>query len=361
VGAEAPPVAYAHRDGRKYARRHSSALVVPHVTVAVVLAEGARLALGERAQLVVAATGGAEVVVAASPQDALRRLPATSLTYLLDVNALTARVALSLAWARRPYVVDTGDDPAALARGSQGPVVAVGRALVERMMLRQARAVVCRGSFHLPVLRTRTTAPMWWAPDTVPDDLLDGHVESRGGDPGVVASFGSASEPASGDRAYGWEVVDLVARCPELEGILVVNGPGIETLRRRADRLGVRQRVAIAGPRSLPELARRLGPAGFVTSVQSDDLAGWVRTTGKLPIALGLGKALVAIRVGEASRVLPERFLVDPAGDDELVTQMKGVIEAGIPADWASTAKTLAERFRRSTVAVGLRGFLASL
>ncbi len=327
----------------------------------VVVADRARLALHERTDLVTEAAPGADVVVAASPGEALSRLTATSLTYLIDVNGLTARVALALARARRPYIVDTGDDPAALARGSQRRMVAVGRALVERVMLRQARGVVCRGSFHLPVLRGRTDAPLWWAPDTVPDDLLDSNAASDVGNPGLVASFGSASDPGRGDRTYGWEVVDLVARCPSLEGLLVVNGPGIETLRRRADRLGVRHRVSIEGPRPLLELARSLRPAGFVTSVQSDDLAGWVRTTGKLPVALGLGKALVATRVGEASRVLPDRFLVDPAGDDELVARMAAVIESGIPADWPSKARTLAEQFRRSTVAIGLGHFLAGI
>lgn len=331
------------------------------MTLTVVVAERARLALHERTSLVVEAAPGAEVVIAATPQEALSRLTATSLTYLLDVNALTGRVALGLARTRRPYIVDTGDDPAALARARQGPMVAAGRAVVERTMLRRARGVVCRGSFHLPVLRGKTGAPLWWAPDTVADDLLNSEVGGDVGNESLVASFGSASKPASGDRAYGWEVVDLVARYPRLKGLLVVNGPGIETLRRRADRLGVRQRVSIEGPQPLPELARRLRPAGFVTSVQSDDLAGWVRTTGKLPIALGLGKVLVATRVGEASRVLPDRFLVDATRDDELVARMAAVIESGFPADWPSRARELAEQFRRSAVAVGLRRFLADL
>lgn len=331
------------------------------MTVTVVLADRARLALRERVNLVVEAVPGAEVVIAASPREALSRLAGTSLPYLLDVNALTARVALGLVRARRPYVVDTGDDPGALARSGHGRIVAGGHQLVERFVLLQARAVVCRGSFHLAVLRGRTSAPLWWAPDTVPDELLDGEAATDVANRCLVASFGSASKPANGDRAYGWEVVDLVARCPTLEGLLVINGPGIKTLRRRADRLGVGGRVMIEGPRPLPELARRLRPAAFVTSVQSDDLAGWVRTTGKLPIALGLGKALAATRVGEASRVLPDRFLVDAADDEELVTGMAAVIESGIPIDWPSTAKGLAEQFRRSAVAVGLRRFLAGL
>ncbi len=331
------------------------------MTVTVVVAERARLALHERTQLLLDAVPGAQVIVAADPADASSRLAAASLTYLIDVNALTARIALALARARRPYVVDTGDDPATLARANSGRARAAGHHVVERLMLRNARAIVCRGSLHLAVLRTKTSAPLWWAPDTVPDDLLNDDAASDVGNRRLVASFGSASEPTRGDRAYGWEVVDLVARCPDLEGLLVVNGPGIEALRRRADRLGVGGRVMIEGPRPLSELARRLRPAGFITSVQSDDLAGWVRTTGKLPVALGLGKALVATRVGEASRVLPDRFLVDTGADAELVARMAAVIDTGIPGDWPSTARILAEQFRRSAVAARLGRFLAGL
>jgi hypothetical protein len=40
---------------------------------------------------------------------------------------------------------------------------------------------------------------------------------------------------------------------------------------------------------------------------------------------------------------------------------MAVVIESGIPDDWALQARSLAERFRRSTVADGLGRFLASL
>jgi hypothetical protein len=227
-------------------------------------------------------------------------------------------------------------------------------------MVGRARAVVCRGSFHAPLLRARTAAPVWFAPDTAPDRLLDAPA-APDPDPSLVATFGSAAAPTGGDRAYGWEVIDIVAADPGLHGLLVVSGPGIDALRARAARRGVGDRMAVEGPRPLDGLVARLAPAGFVTSFQSDDLAGWVRTTGKLPIALGTGKLLVTTRVGEATRVLPERFLVEPGDDDTVVTGMGEVVRAGAPPGWPATARELAERFRRSTVAAGLGAFLRSL
>jgi hypothetical protein len=46
-------------------------------------------------------------------------------------------------------------------------------------------------------------------------------------------------------------------------------------------------------------------------STQTNDVVGWVRTTGKLPLYLAAGRYVLASRVGEAARVLPEEMLVD--------------------------------------------------
>ncbi len=331
------------------------------MTVTVVLSARGRLALNERVQLVQRAIRVDEVVVASRPDEVLARLGRRSLPYLLDVNKLTTAVALALLVRRRPYVVDTGDDPAALANASSGPLRAAALELAERIVVGNASAVVCRGWFHRPLLRAKTAAPVSWAPDTVSDTLLDSPPLPDGEDR-VVASFGSARLPRDGDRAYGWEVVDLVARAPNLSGLLVVSGPGIGALRARAARRGVSHRVTIEGSLPLADLARRIREAGFVTSVQSDDLAGWVRTTGKLPLCLGLGKALVTTRVGEASRVLPDELLVATSGDDDTVIgDMAAVIDRGVPAGWSSRARRAAERFRRSAVAASLGEFLAAI
>lgn len=328
------------------------------LAVTVVLSRRGLLSLGERLELVRQAADVDDVVVAAKPAEAAGRVRRGSTAYLLDVNAVTAGAAAALWGRRQPYVVDTGDDPAALARARGSRSAALVHGSVERLMLRRAAAVVCRGSFHQPILRAKTRAPLLWAPDTVPDEILDDPARSAGRDD-VVATFGSAGLPRAGDRAYGWEVVDLVARVPGLTGLLVVNGPGIDALRARAARLHVADRVEIHGARPLADMARLLEPAGFITSVQSDDLAGWVRTTGKLPIALGLGKALVTTKVGEASRILPEPLMVPPASDDrDLIACMEAVITGGTPPGWGTRARELAEEFRRSWVADRLTDFL---
>ncbi|PZS17415.1 MAG: hypothetical protein DLM54_09755 [Acidimicrobiales bacterium] len=330
------------------------------ISATIILSRRGVLALDERVRMVSQATRVTEIVAADKPSEAVSRLVPGSLAYLLDVNAVTAAAAAALWAKRRPYVVDTGDDPATLARPRRGSGVAVAHGTVERLMLSRASGVVCRGWFHQQILRAKTSAPLLWAPDTVPDQILDDRGVTTPLDD-LVSSFGSASIPLTSDRAYGWEVVDLVARQADLRGLLVVNGPGIMALRTRAARLGVSARIQIEPAMPLRTLAGRLAPAGFVTSVQSDDLAGWVRTTGKLPIALGMGKALLATRVGEASRILPDCLLVSPGPDSDLIDQLAGAIAAGVPNGWDDRARALAERYRRSTVAFELGSYLGSL
>jgi hypothetical protein len=197
-----------------------------------------------------------------------------------------------------------------------------------------------------------------FAPDTVPDDIVD--TPPPVASEAVVGSFGSAAVPLTGDRAYGWEVIDAVAATPGIRGVLVVRGAGIDVLRYRARRLGVSDRVVIHEPVDLGGLIALLEPATIVTSIQSDDLAGWVRTTGKLPLALGMGKMVAASAVGEATRVLPVRFLI-PLEDVAAAARIGRLAVECTVGETALDAKRLAEPFRRSSVAQSLQGFITGL
>lgn len=288
------------------------------------------------------------------------RWTSASVSYLLDLNKTTVAHAMRCTATGRQYIVDTGDDAYTLARNTEGRFAAVTHSLAELFVLRNAAAVVCRGVFHQPVIAGKTHAPLLWAPDTVADEVLDGY-SLQEGDSELVASFGSAGAPRRGDRAYGWEIVDLLARRKNLRGLLVINGPGLAALRHRARRLGVEQRLELLPVMPLLRLVETVRKAAFITSVQSMDRAGWVRTTGKLPLTLGIGKVLLSTRAGEASLVLPERHLSTASDDEELVDDFGRVVDRGVDPYWKHEARSLAERYRRSTVAAELSRFVCDL
>ena len=319
------------------------------IKMAVFHANKQPYAMDERISLL-RATGLVENVVAGADWRSVRSLPPDVVPYLVDVNGWTAKIAMDCLRARRPWVIDTGDDPGTLARNrglSRWTSTAYDQ--VNRIVVGRAAAVICRGRFHQALLSRFARGPLHHAPDSVSDEILD---QTRPcGDPHVLGTFGSVAIPKAGDRAYGWEVIDAVAHYGgELTGVIVANGPGRAVLDERVKRRGVAGNVHVVSGMEMEELIGVLGRIGFVTSVQSNDLAGWVRTTGKLPLSLGLGKYVIATAVGDAVVALPAEALLQARDDGEIAAEIATVVDRGIPVQWAGDAARRAEPFRRSRV-----------
>ena len=276
--------------------------------IAVFHANKQPYAMNERIQLL-EATGLVEEVIAGSERQPTRLMPRGIIPYLVDVNSWTVQIVLECLRTRRPWVIDSGDDPATLARNrGSAHWRSTAYGLINRFVVGGAAAVICRGQFHQPILSRFAHGPVHYAPDTVADEILDRDILV--GDSQIISTFGSVPMPRTGDRAYGWEVIDVVALYGKgITGVIVANGPGQSALETRAKRLGVASQVHVLGGREMVELIKVLLPTGFVTSIQSNDLAGWVRTTGKLPLSLGLRKYVVASAVGDAVTVLPHEAL----------------------------------------------------
>jgi hypothetical protein len=111
--------------------------------------------------------------------------------------------------------------------------------------------------------------------------------------------------------------------------------------------------------RAIPQeaLLDLIRSAGFVTSYQTGDLAGWVRTTGKLPLVLGVGRGVLATDVGEAHFVLPRDQLL-PCDRDSYTSLGLARIARGWTASDAQKARRLGTAFARSTQAKRLAAWL---
>lgn len=339
-------------------RRRRSPVTAPN---AVVVALGSRSsdALQERVALLTLALPVADVIEVdvEGTKSLVRQARQGAITYLLDVNRATGLAAVQLRRRRLTYVVDTGDDPRALAIAmGASRVVAHSRGFANTGILRGAKVIVCRGWYHQQWLAARTRAPVCWIPDTAPDWMYD--CKFPPGDPRTVATFGTMHQPRRGQPVYGWEVVEIVAMSNDLRGIVIGRGPGLDTLRMQAERLGVVGRIEFSDGLSMRELIEKISGARYVTSLQSNDKAGWFRTTGKLPLALAARRVVVATAVGEAARILPEGLTLRPGPPRVLLDQIRRVISAGGPERWEDTAARLSEVYRRSAVADRLANFL---
>jgi hypothetical protein len=331
------------------------------MSLVVGLAPNAVSALQERLALIALASPDLTVVVLKNRADLVTLVKAAregARPYLLDINARTFRASILLRAMGHSYVVDTGDDPGALA-------IAMGlsrrsarlRREVESMVLGGASHVICRGYYHRFMLRSRISTDVHWFPDTAPDWVID-H-DWGAGDVNRVGTFGTTATPRSeAQRVYGQEVIEALQVGPGLEGILVGRGRGLDVLRARATAVGVSERMEFHEDLALQRLCEVMSGATWLTSWQSDDTAGWVRTTGKLPLALAMGRCVIASDVGEAARVLPPQLRLQ--GRRSVAAEIQSIVNAGAPSGWAREAKMLAERYRRSTTAQQLADVLAA-
>lgn len=325
-----------------------------------VVKESSARPLAERIELLREA-GIKEVMLANTASEAisrLRRLPPASVLYLVDLNTVTAPLAIMGAAFSDRVVIDIGDDAHALALGmGKSRTSARTRRTIETVALARANGVVFRGRMH-PVMR-RLGKWNVWCPDTVKDVIASQAVAVD--DSHTIATFGSMAPVNQDGWTYGMEVVEAVAIDKSLKGIIVGEGPGLGAIRdivKASPQL--RKRLTIHGYLPQEKLLAAISDARFITSYQSNDVAGWVRTTGKLPLVLASGKILLTTPVGEAVFSLPRGWLIDAKGPREFAQRVPSAVrELSCVANTSS--KDLAMPFIRSVVAKRLRQFLVQV
>jgi glycosyltransferase involved in cell wall biosynthesis len=248
-------------------------------------------------------------------------------------------------WSRRrvPFALDTGDAVCAMARSAgteprwKWPLLWAGEAMAQSA----ARVVVVRGSAHRGHLerqgyRRVVVIPDGYTPHTPPS--ADGVARLRRslGLEGrfVVGLLGSLVFSPTLRICYGWDLVEALTALRDLpvHGLILGDGPGRAWLAERARALGVADRLTFAGWIAPEQIAAHVRLLDVALSTQTNNLAGQVRTTGKLPEYMAAGRFILASRVGEAARVLPPQMLLD----------YSGAVDRAYPARLAGRIRVLA-------------------
>lgn len=248
------------------------------------------------------------------------RSAAPDVIYVLDMAAAGVGAALCHGiLARTPVVIDSGDAITALAysAGLRGPLGLAATAALECASTWLADALVVRGSHHREWLAKRGIDATV-IPDGVDLDAfrpLDAarRRESLGLDGAfVIGVLGSCVWSRRLGITYGWDLVEALALLRDLpvKGLLIGDGSGLPYMLDRARKLGVDDRLVCVGRQPFDALPELLNVCDVCLSTQTNNLAGRVRTTGKLPLYLACGRFVLASAVGEAARVLPPNQLL---------------------------------------------------
>lgn len=245
---------------------------------------------------------------------ALRQRP--DVIYVMD----TAYTGVLAGYAAKRFtgckmVTDTGDVAHELAKSSGGysrhQLALIGA--VERLALRRSDALVVRGSQHKTLLEGQGVRDVTFIPDGVdveavgPSDAAALRARLGLSDQFVVGVVGTMTWSEKYRMCYGWDVVEALGLLPgrSVKALLVGDGDGRARLERRAQDLGVSDRVVFTGGLPYEALPEYVSAMDACVSTQSNDIVGQVRTTGKLPLYLAYGRYVLATDVGEAARVLP--------------------------------------------------------
>ncbi|MGC2660853.1 MAG: glycosyltransferase, partial [Bryobacteraceae bacterium] len=273
-------------------------------------------------------------------------------------------------------IIDTGDAIGFLAK-SNGKRSWLGcqlTRLLEWASIRLADALVVRSHFHQTYLAGRHKL-VSVVPDGVdieqfrPEALSERRSELGLSGYLVVGVLGSITWNARIGACYGWELIQALTELRDLpiKGLVIGSGDGLDRLKDFARKAGVSDRVVFVGWKPYDQLPGYLGLADICLSTQSSDLAGQVRTTGKLPLYLASGKHVIATRVGEAARVLPSSMLLSYEGtkDETYPTRLaRRLRDLAVSGEWRSSgdeSRRLAERlFNYSVLADSVRAVIGN-
>lgn len=306
----------------------------------------------------------------------VRTRPAVSYVFDMSYSGVAAAAIYKLLFRNR-LVIETGDAIYELARagGMRGRMGLWMTWLLEEFSLRYADRIIVRGTFHQRHLSARGIASDVIQDGVVTRQFAPQDVTALRGELGLdgVLTVGLVGSSVWSERlqwCYGMELVEVVRMLKGLPviGVMIGNGSGIERLRSKCREYGIENRVQFWGYVPYQELPGRLNVIDVCLSTQTNNLAGQVRTTGKLPLYLANGRFVLASRVGEAALVLPRGMLIEYDGDwddsypQRLADRIRELIDQPERLECAAASVELArQHFEYDLLAERLGGVLADV
>ncbi len=248
------------------------------------------------------------------------------LLYLLNTAMPGCALALKLNWLKgQPYLLDTGDVIYEMAQSAGTTpwwkIPALG--LIEELTQARAAGIIVRGSKHRDHLVQSGFTQVHLirdgcspAPSPAPAEVSELKKKLRLNAPLIVGLMGSLTFSPALQICYGWDLVEALSQLPEdqVQCVIIGDGNGRAWLEEKAKSLGVWSRIHFCGRIPYEQVPLYLRVLDVALSTQTNNLAGQVRTTGKLPEYMAAGCYILASRVGDAEVLLPRGMTLEYHG-----------------------------------------------
>lgn len=264
---------------------------------------------------------------------------------------------------RTPWILDTGDDIIALGKAiGRGRVAMFATRWLDRIGFSSAAHVVVRGQGHIEAIANRASS-VSWIPDGVSVSEFMPNISEIPNEPShrhplTIGVMGSCIWSEAKQMCYGSELVEAIHQLQHrfqlpipIRGELIGDGSGIAMLKTRCEALGISKSIKFLGRRPYAELPTYIRNWHIGLSTQTNDAVGRVRTTGKLPLYLASGRFVLASRVGEAARILPDEMLIDYSGEldmeypSKLARRISELVNQGTSFRFQSANVDLAKQY----------------
>lgn len=228
-----------------------------------------------------------------------------------------------------PYIIDRANTLEDHLRESARPYAYWrSAAVLESLILGNAKAVVCRGINQTLAFRARyynrrivhlsegTDLRRW-----VPKDGSTLRRRYALEDSLVIGTIGTAQWSEVYGHYFGRETVEVLRLMPDtpVDGVilpsLTSDPAALERLQELAEQYGVSHRLRIIRNVPRESVPDYLAVFDVCISTQLRSLSGEMRTTAKLPDYLACGKFVLSTTIGDARFYLPQEMLIEHTDD----------------------------------------------
>lgn len=268
------------------------------------------------------------------------------LLYLLNTAMPGCALALKWRWLKGvPFLLDTGDVIYEMAQSAGTTpwwkIPALG--LIEELTQASAAGIIVRGRKHrehlwqsgyqqVHLIRDGCSP----APSPAPEAVAQLKQKLGLTAPLIVGLMGSLTFSPALKICYGWDLVEALAQLPvdQVQCVIIGDGNGRAWLEEKAKALGVWSRIRFCGRIPYEQVPLYLRVLDVALSTQTNNLAGQVRTTGKLPEYMAASCYILASRVGDAEVLLPQAMTLE----------YHGAVDTGYPQRLAKRIQELARQ-----------------
>lgn len=250
-----------------------------------------------------------------------------ALVYVVNVSfdGIFAGIAGKLLLRKR-LIVDSGDVNYELFKKMGKPhFLCLLAKIIEETAFKLSDCIIVRGRFHADYLKKRGYPLIYQIPDGVEPQIFTPEAsnfkkELNLAEYFVIGMLGSMVWIKNRNICYGTEIIDalkLLKGYP-VKGLIIGSGSGKIFLQKRVKKYDLEKRVIFIDYIPYLDLPKYINTMDVCISIQTNDLNGWVRVTGKLPLYMSCARYVISTDVGEAHYLLPEEMLLPYKGDADI-------------------------------------------